>query len=132
MLTVAGNSVTITRWCRPDVAHAEYVDNYTPHMVISVGDMGIGVLIPSHYTIDGWNLIPYEDGARGGDPLVAYKIGKKFAELEAWDDVDPTEVFTAVAAETFGVVVRLDVGKRSFSRSFSQAIPATPPTREIH
>ena len=124
MLTVAGNSVTITRWCRPDVAHAEYIDKYTPYMVISVGDMGIGVLVPSHYTID-------EDGARGGDPLVAYKTGKKFAELEAWDDVDPTEVFTAVAAETLGVVVRLDV-KRSFSRTFSQAIPATPPTRETH
>ena len=41
------------------------------------------------YTADDWNPITYEEGARSEDPLVAYRAGKKFAELEAWANVDP-------------------------------------------
>lgn len=43
-----------------------------------------------HYTADNWNPITYEAGAKSDDPLVVYRAGKKFAELEAWADVDPT------------------------------------------
>jgi len=42
------------------------------------------------YTAGDWNPITYEEGVRSGDPLAAYATGKKFAELEAWDNVDPT------------------------------------------
>ena len=42
------------------------------------------------YTADDWNPITYEAGAMCDDPLVAYRVAKKFAELEAWADVDPT------------------------------------------
>lgn len=42
-----------------------------------------------HYTADDWNPITYEQGARTDDPMVAYRVGKKFAELEAWAVADP-------------------------------------------
>ena len=42
------------------------------------------------YTADDWNPITYEEGVRSENPLVAYRAGKKFAELEAWAGVDPT------------------------------------------
>ena len=43
-----------------------------------------------YYTGDDWNPITYERGAETDDPRVAYRVGKKFAELEAWADVDST------------------------------------------
>jgi nucleoside-diphosphate-sugar epimerase len=43
-----------------------------------------------HYTADDWNPITYEVGVESGDPVVAYRVGKKYAELEAWAGVDPT------------------------------------------
>lgn len=42
------------------------------------------------YTAEDWNPLTYEEGVRSDNPLVAYRVGKKFAELEAWADVDPT------------------------------------------
>jgi len=42
------------------------------------------------YTAEDWNPITYEEGVRSGNPLVVYATGKKFAELEAWANVDPT------------------------------------------
>ena len=42
------------------------------------------------YTADDWNPITYEEGVRTDSAVVAYRVAKKFAELEAWADVDPT------------------------------------------
>jgi len=42
------------------------------------------------YTAEDWNPITYEEGVRSDDPLIVYRTGKKFAELEAWANVDPT------------------------------------------
>lgn len=42
------------------------------------------------YTADDWTPITYEEGLRSDNPLIAYRVAKKFAELEAWVDVDPT------------------------------------------
>ena len=41
-----------------------------------------------HYTADDWNPITYEQGAVSDNPRAAYRVGKKFAELEAWAEVD--------------------------------------------
>jgi len=42
------------------------------------------------YTADDWNPVTYEEGAGSDHPPFAYRVGKKFAELEAWAGVDPT------------------------------------------
>ena len=42
------------------------------------------------YTAEDWNPITYEEGVRTESPVVAYRVAKKFAELEAWADVDST------------------------------------------
>ena len=42
------------------------------------------------YIADDWNPLTYEEGVKSDDPLVAYRVGKKYAELEAWAGVDPT------------------------------------------
>ena len=43
-----------------------------------------------NYTAKDWNPITYEQGAKSDSPLLAYRVAKKYAELEAWDAVDPT------------------------------------------
>ena len=42
-----------------------------------------------HYTADDWNPITYEEGVKTDVPIVAYRVGKKYAELKAWVEVDP-------------------------------------------
>lgn len=42
------------------------------------------------YTAKDWNPTTYEQGAKNDSPLLAYRVGKKYAELEAWDAVHPT------------------------------------------
>ncbi|KAF9647899.1 NAD(P)-binding protein, partial [Thelephora ganbajun] len=41
------------------------------------------------YTANDWNPITYEQGVKSGDPPFVYRAGKKYAELEAWGEVDP-------------------------------------------
>ena len=43
-----------------------------------------------HYTAQDWNPVTYEEGMKTDVPVVAYRAGKKYAELEAWATVDPT------------------------------------------
>jgi nucleoside-diphosphate-sugar epimerase len=43
-----------------------------------------------HYTAEDWNPITYDQGGESVSPPIAYRVGKKYAELEAWAAVDPT------------------------------------------
>jgi nucleoside-diphosphate-sugar epimerase len=58
----------------------------------AVLDIALPVSSPhgDHYTAADWHPITYEEGTKTDDPYVAYRAGKKYAELEAWAAVNPT------------------------------------------